>query len=111
MQMEKGLANQADHYAGQQLRKLRKSVSVSQKELAGAIGITFQQIQKYENGLNRISAGKLNEIARFFNVSVLYFFDVPEGEQEIVSRFRRCSPRRRHLLLELAETYAEEAKT
>lgn len=55
-------------------------VGMSQERLGEEIGLTFQQIQKYEKGSNRISASRLYQIARILNVPVQYFFeDVPEG--------------------------------
>ncbi len=65
---------------GRRIRVQRTLRSATQTELAGAIGITFQQIQKYENGTNRVSAGKLFQIARFLVVPVAVFFDGLESE-------------------------------
>lgn len=53
----------------------RKVLGVSQERLADALGLTFQQVQKYERGSNRVSASKLYEIARYLNSSVSYFFE------------------------------------
>lgn len=53
----------------------RRVLGVSQERLAEALGLTFQQIQKYERGANRISASKLYEIARFLTAPVAYFFE------------------------------------
>jgi len=53
----------------------RKMLGVSQERLAEALGLTFQQVQKYERGANRISASKLYEIARFLSAPVAYFFE------------------------------------
>ena len=53
----------------------RKVLGVSQERLAEALGLTFQQVQKYERGANRVSASKLYEIARFLNAPVSYFFE------------------------------------
>jgi len=53
----------------------RKLLGVSQEQLAGALGLTFQQVQKYERGANRVSASKLYEIARTLQVPVSFFFD------------------------------------
>jgi transcriptional regulator with XRE-family HTH domain len=60
---------------GHRIRVQRMLRSATQTELANAIGITFQQIQKYENGSNRVSAGKLYQIARFLGVAVTVFFE------------------------------------
>ena len=53
----------------------RKLLNVSQERLAEQLGLTFQQVQKYERGANRVSASKLYEIARALQTSVAYFFD------------------------------------
>jgi transcriptional regulator with XRE-family HTH domain len=53
----------------------RKLLGVSQERLADQLGLTFQQVQKYERGANRVSASKLYEIARALQTSVSYFFD------------------------------------
>lgn len=63
-----------DIIIGKQLQFLRKSRGVSQKVLAEHVGLTFQQIQKYEKGLNRISCSKLCEFASFFKVDAGLFF-------------------------------------
>jgi transcriptional regulator with XRE-family HTH domain len=97
-----------DVIAGQRLRALRKRRGFSQAALADAIGISFQQVQKYERGLNRMSVGRINIVANFFNVSVLYFFNGSSEEYEIVKNFYKCTDERRKILLDLAQTYALE---
>ena len=65
------------------IRTRRKAIGMSQITLAQAVGLTFQQIQKYERGLNRVSASKLFEVARALGVPVSFFFDgltQPPGE-------------------------------
>ena len=57
------------------MRLRRKFLGLSQEALGNALGLTFQQVQKYERGANRISASKLHEIASFLRVPVTYFFD------------------------------------
>jgi transcriptional regulator with XRE-family HTH domain len=64
-----------DREVGLRVRMRRKELGVSQERLADALGITFQQVQKYERGANRISASKLWEIARALNTPVGYFFE------------------------------------
>jgi len=63
-----------DRLVGCRVRLLRKCQGMSQTELANAIGLTFQQVQKYEKGTNRISASKLFEIAQALNVEVAALF-------------------------------------
>jgi len=60
---------------GRRLRIQRMQRGIAQTDLADAIGITFQQVQKYENGTNRISAGKLLQIANILKVPVAIFFE------------------------------------
>jgi transcriptional regulator with XRE-family HTH domain len=62
------------------IRVQRMLRDATQTDLANAIGITFQQIQKYENGSNRLSAGRLYRIARFLGVPVTAFFDGLEAD-------------------------------
>ncbi len=63
-----------DIHVGGRLRLRRLAVGLSQERLAKSIGITFQQIQKYERGTNRIVASRLHDLARVLDVPVSYFF-------------------------------------
>jgi len=63
-----------DRHVGRRVCEKRISLGYNQSDLGRALGLTFQQIQKYEKGANRISASKLWDIARFFKVDVAYFF-------------------------------------
>ncbi|MGO4706637.1 helix-turn-helix domain-containing protein [Microvirga sp. 2MCAF38] len=65
----------ADRRIGQRVRLRRTAIGLSQEKLAQALGITFQQVQKYERGTNRIGASRLQEIARTLNVPVASFYD------------------------------------
>jgi transcriptional regulator with XRE-family HTH domain len=64
-----------DKHVGARLRVARMEAGKSQTEVAEALGITFQQVQKYEKGTNRISGGTLHDVSRFFDVPVQFFFD------------------------------------
>jgi transcriptional regulator with XRE-family HTH domain len=64
-----------DRHVGRRVCEKRISLGYNQSDLGRALGLTFQQIQKYEKGSNRISASKLWDIARFFKVDVAYFFE------------------------------------
>jgi transcriptional regulator with XRE-family HTH domain len=64
-----------DVYVGRKLRMRRTILGMSQSELGDAIGISFQQVQKYERGANRISASKLWDFSRALDVTPAYFFD------------------------------------
>ena len=66
--------NPIDQHVGSRIRVRRKVLGVSQEKLADQLGLTFQQVQKYERGANRVSASKLYEIARSLKTSIPYFF-------------------------------------
>ena len=71
--------NPTDAHVGARLKLRRTLLGISQTELGNLLGLTFQQIQKYEKGQNRLTAGRLMEVARLMGVSVQYFFeDLPE---------------------------------
>lgn len=71
-----------DKYVGARVRVRRVGLRLSQTKLGAAINVTFQQVQKYENGNNRIGASNLYKIARTLGVEVTYFYDgMPEFEQ------------------------------
>jgi len=67
-------AAEQDRLVGERIKVLRKSKGISQTALGSALGVTFQQIQKYENGANRVGAGRLSDIARVLGASVSLFF-------------------------------------
>jgi transcriptional regulator with XRE-family HTH domain len=67
--------NPIDMHVGARIRMRRKFLGHSQSQLADALGLTFQQVQKYERGTNRVSASKLFEIGRFLEAPVSYFFE------------------------------------
>ena len=64
-----------DLHVGLRLRLRRKELRISQEKLAEALGLTFQQVQKYERGANRVSASKLWEVAQALKTSVSYFYE------------------------------------
>ncbi len=67
--------NEVDVFVGQRLRELRMLAGLSQSDVASALGLTFQQLQKYERGFNRVSASRLFKLAQYFRVPVSVFFD------------------------------------
>jgi transcriptional regulator with XRE-family HTH domain len=67
--------NPIDVHVGARVRMRRKMKGISQEALAGKLKLTFQQVQKYERGTNRISASKLYEIARALDVTIAEFFE------------------------------------
>lgn len=72
---KKGRANLIDEHVGQRLRQRRTIAGISQEKLADMVGVTFQQIQKYENGANRISASRLFQFSTLLDVPVDFFFN------------------------------------
>ena len=76
-----------DVHVGARMRQRRTLLGMSQEKLGTAVGLTFQQIQKYERGSNRISASKLYDAARLLEAPVSYFF---EGLDETGEDFDRC---------------------
>ena len=67
--------NPVDVHVGRRVRLRRRELGVSQAWLADRLGLTFQQVQKYERGANRISASKLYQIASVLEVPITYFFE------------------------------------
>ncbi|MFN4288333.1 MAG: helix-turn-helix domain-containing protein [Brevundimonas sp.] len=123
-----------DAHVGSRVRAQRKILRVSQQKLADELGLTFQQVQKYERGTNRISASKLWEIARALDVEVGFFFSGLTGRQqshgfaeegaatfshdflmtsegvELSELFPRLKPSQRRKILELIRTMADDAE-
>ena len=69
------MTNDIDLHVGKRLRRRRRLLGLTQQQLAESVGIRFQQIQKYERGLNRIGASRLYEFSRILGVPVAYFFE------------------------------------
>ncbi|WP_273759249.1 helix-turn-helix domain-containing protein [Bartonella sp. ML70XJBT.G] len=63
-----------DQFVGKKIRFRRNMLKMSQKHLGQSLGVSFQQIQKYEKGLNRVGAGRLKEIADILNVPIAFFY-------------------------------------
>ena len=70
-----GIPNPIDVHVGTRLRVRRKLLGMNQTNLGDAIGLTYQQVQKYERGANRISASRLFDLSRLFDVPIQFFFD------------------------------------
>ena len=73
--MSDRLPNAIDRHVASRLRLRRLEVGMTQTQLAQAVGVTFQQLQKYEGAINRISAGALYQLALTLDAPVQYFFD------------------------------------
>lgn len=82
-----GIPNPVDIYVGEKLKKRRKLLGLSQTQMADMLGISFQQIQKYEKGTNRISASRLVDLSNVLEVNITYFFN------EIPTNVLKQSPR------------------
>ena len=72
--IRKRRAGAEDIEIGRKIRALRLERGLSQSDLADGIGLTFQQVQKYEKGTNRVSAGRLHKIAELLNTPVMFFY-------------------------------------
>jgi len=90
-----------DDFVGGRIRERRIMLGLTQQQLAEMIGVTYQQAHKYERGINRVSAGRLYEIARVLNAPITYFY---EGLGEEAPR--PAAPHQR-MLLEIARNFAE----
>lgn len=73
-----------DSNIGMKIHELRISMGLSRQQLAAKIGVTHQQLQKYEKGTNRISAGRLSMIAKALNKPVSFFFDDVDTEDNVM---------------------------
>src|SRR5919107_592625 len=70
-----GVPDPVDVHVGARIRTRRLLLGMNQETLANALGLTFQQVQKYEGGANRVSASRLSQVAEVLSVSVSYFFE------------------------------------
>ena len=92
-----------DKYVGSRVRGRRMALGISQTKLANALGVSFQQVQKYEKGSNRISASKLLAISHLLERPVSYFFD---GADEVGGREKSLAPDDQQVLMDSREIYA-----
>ena len=72
---EKRSPNPVDKHVGNRVRMRRLMLGISQQNLGGALGVSFQQVQKYENGANRIGASRLQRISEILKVPAAFFFE------------------------------------
>jgi len=121
-------ADSRDAEVGRRVRSRRLECRLSQTELADRIGVTFQQVQKYEKGVNRIGAGRLQRISEALEVPISFFFGggtaatqrepagtesvfgfmQTSGSVRIVKAFHKIKNRKaRQLLVEMAEEFAD----
>jgi transcriptional regulator with XRE-family HTH domain len=127
------MANEIDLHLGKRLRRRRRLLGLTQQQLAGACGVRFQQIQKYECGANRISAARLWQLSEALEVPIGYFYDGlserthaeapverPEAPGEMFARketldliraYYQLGERPRRRLLDLAKSLNTELET
>ncbi len=115
-----------DVHVGKQIRQRRWKMGMTQQALAEHVGIKFQQIQKYETGMNRVSASRLWDIARALDISVAFFFEGLAGDHapqtgaaeeiladkealELVRSFHAIPENQRRQLFELARVLSGAA--
>ncbi|MCG9917435.1 MAG: helix-turn-helix transcriptional regulator [Phenylobacterium sp.] len=118
------MGNEIDVHLGKRLRRRRRLLGLTQQQLAGACGVRFQQIQKYECGANRISAARLWQLSEALEVPVAYFYDglsaaaqaqAAEGESggevlasketmDLIRAYYQLGERPRRRLLDLAKS-------
>jgi transcriptional regulator with XRE-family HTH domain len=94
-----------DHYVSLRIRQRRIMLGLTQQQMAELIGVTYQQAHKYETGINRISAGRLYQIAQALGVEIGYFFEEIEPDRGSKPRPTEMMPQQR-MLLELARNFA-----
>jgi transcriptional regulator with XRE-family HTH domain len=80
----KKLPNAIDLHVGNRVRMQRKMQGMSQEKLGDALGLTFQQVQKYEKGTNRIGASRLQHIASIQQVPISFFFEGAPGSSHVL---------------------------
>ena len=98
---KRGRSTIADDHIGGRIRERRIMLGLTQQQLAEMIGVTYQQAHKYERGINRVSAGRLFEIARALSTPITYFYEGigEEGPRQITPHQR--------MQLEIARNFAE----
>ena len=111
----RGKPTYVDVHVGQRIRQRRTLLGYSQERLADALDLTFQQVQKYERGANRVGAGRLVELSKALDVPVTYFFeempDAPDGApsgpamQEAAQRQYEADPMAQRETLLLVRAY------
>lgn len=120
------VADPIDVYIGQRLRAERLARKMSQADLGAALNVTFQQIQKYERGDNRVSASMLTKAAEALDLSIMEFFPAEKSVSSSAQRieigafrggaalsdaFAAMTPARRQVLVQVAREFAREPRT
>jgi len=123
MPQKQGTTDPIDVYVGARIREARTGAGVSQAQLGTSIGVTFQQIQKYERGANRISASMLLRVSKILDVPIKNFFPdagvidedlnvqgLSGNERQLVKLFRAMSLSQQETLLAVAEHFHAKAR-
>jgi transcriptional regulator with XRE-family HTH domain len=98
--IRRGRVLDVDRQVGARMRERRVMLGLTQQQMAELVGVTYQQAHKYEKGVNRVSAGRLHQVARALGVGVDYFYGGLGGERA----FEPAPPQR--MLLELARSFS-----
>lgn len=96
--------NPIDAHVGSRVRLRRMLMGMSQERLGESMGLTFQQVQKYEKGANRIGASRLHHIAKILDVPVGYFFDEAPAVEERSTTPCLSEPKSEEFILEFLNT-------
>lgn len=128
---QKGKPHDVDIHVGGRVRLRRSTLGLSQDQLGGAIGLSFQQVQKYERGANRIGASRLYEMSKVLQVPISYFFEdfgglslaedkdssyqpdpvMKRETLELMRAYRQIlDPKQRKKILKLVQALAEESQ-
>ena len=106
--IEKEQFQEVDQTVGQRIRMRRAMLGISQQELSKKLQISFQQLQKYEKGANRVSAGKLFYIAKLLKVDIGYFYpDSNKDDYQEMLEADNVSLREQKQLLELMNNFSK----
>jgi transcriptional regulator with XRE-family HTH domain len=101
--------NDVDAHVGARLRQRRMLLGISQEQLADMLGLTFQQVQKYERGTNRVSASRLFQLARALDTPITWFFEDIESDRAARDKAAESEdgdPMSRRETLELVRVYS-----
>lgn len=98
-------SNPIDVHVGARIKLRRTLLGLSQEKLGEALGLTFQQVQKYEKGTNRVSASKLYRLAQILDVPIAFFFDSLPGSDEPPLKATEDDPLYRRETVALVRAY------
>ena len=101
----RGRPQEMDRYVGSRIRQRRIMLGMTQQQLAELVGVTYQQAHKYERGTNRVSAGRLHQIALALGVGINYFYEHAQPDNGSQTGEQQLMPKQR-MLLELARSFA-----